>query len=160
MLMKFRHFYLAILWLSLLHWNKVELHSPKDAICYFWLKLAQWFWRKKIFWKLSVYIYHFPIISPCERVWPLIWRNCAQEWFVPSLVKLAQWLWRIRGKLTSLQIDKQTDDGRSEKYTWAFSSYKLNFKQKYYKNCTLKDKYPSFKFTYCAMAMNHCNMIL
>ena len=46
--------------------------------------------------------------------------------------------------VTSLQTNKLTDDGRSEKYTWAFSSYKLNFKQKYYKNCTLKDKYPSF----------------
>ena len=32
-----------------LHWNKLESPSPKDALCQVWLKLAQWFWRRR--WK-------------------------------------------------------------------------------------------------------------
>ena len=30
-----------------LHLNKLESHSPKDALCQVWLKLAQWFWRRR-----------------------------------------------------------------------------------------------------------------
>ena len=26
--------------------NKLESPSPKDALCYVWLKLAPWFWRR------------------------------------------------------------------------------------------------------------------
>ena len=29
--------------------NKLESPSPKDALCQVWLKLAQWFWRRR--WK-------------------------------------------------------------------------------------------------------------
>ena len=32
-----------------LHLNKLESPSPKDAVCQVWLKLAQWFWRRR--WK-------------------------------------------------------------------------------------------------------------
>ena len=32
-----------------LHLNKPESPSPKDALCQVWLKLAQWFWRRR--WK-------------------------------------------------------------------------------------------------------------
>ena len=32
-----------------LHYNKLEFPSPKDASCQVWLKLTQWFWRRK--WK-------------------------------------------------------------------------------------------------------------
>ena len=32
-----------------LHLNKIESPSPKDALCPVWLKLAQWFWRRR--WK-------------------------------------------------------------------------------------------------------------
>ena len=30
-----------------LHLNKLESPLPKDALCQVWLKLAQWFWRRK-----------------------------------------------------------------------------------------------------------------
>ena len=30
-----------------LHMNKLESHSPKDTLCQVWLKLAQWFWRRR-----------------------------------------------------------------------------------------------------------------
>ena len=32
-----------------LHLNKLEFLSPKDALCQVWLKLVQWFWRRR--WK-------------------------------------------------------------------------------------------------------------
>ena len=32
-----------------LHLNKLESPSPKNALCQVWLKLAQWFWRRR--WK-------------------------------------------------------------------------------------------------------------
>ena len=30
-----------------LHLDKLESLSPKNALCQFWLKLAQWFWRRR-----------------------------------------------------------------------------------------------------------------
>ena len=30
-----------------LHLKKLESPSPKDALCQVWLKLAQWFWRRR-----------------------------------------------------------------------------------------------------------------
>ena len=32
-----------------LHLNKLESPSPKNALCLVWLKLAQWFWRRRFF---------------------------------------------------------------------------------------------------------------
>ena len=45
--MYFHHF-VIISHLALLL-NKLESPSPKDALCQVWLKLAQWFWRRR--WK-------------------------------------------------------------------------------------------------------------
>jgi hypothetical protein len=30
-----------------LYLNKLESPLPKDDLCQFWLKLAQWFWRRR-----------------------------------------------------------------------------------------------------------------
>ena len=37
-----------------LHLNKLESPSPRDTLCHVWLKLAQWFWRKR--WKCEMFI--------------------------------------------------------------------------------------------------------
>ena len=37
------------------HLNKLESSSPKDALCQVWLKLAQWFWRKRFFNFINVF---------------------------------------------------------------------------------------------------------
>ena len=34
-----------------LHLNKLEFPLPKNALCQVWLKLAQWFWRRRRNWK-------------------------------------------------------------------------------------------------------------
>ena len=42
-------------WLAL-HLNTLEFPSPNDALCQVWLKLAQWFWRRRTkseFWSSS-----------------------------------------------------------------------------------------------------------
>ena len=52
----------------------LHLPSPKDALCQVWLKLAQWFWRRR-FYISSMYFHHFVIISPWKRARPFIWRN-------------------------------------------------------------------------------------
>ena len=47
-----------------LHWNKHQSPLPKDALCQVWLKLAQWFWRRRIFLILSMYLCYCVIICP------------------------------------------------------------------------------------------------
>ena len=38
-----------------LHLNKLESHSPKEVLCQVWLKLAQWFWRRRFFNFVNVF---------------------------------------------------------------------------------------------------------
>ena len=38
-----------------LHLNKLELPSPKDALCQVWLKLPQWFWGGRFFKFVNVF---------------------------------------------------------------------------------------------------------
>ena len=52
-----------------LHLIKFESPSPKDALCQVWLKLAQWFWIRRSYFR------YFIIISPWKRVGPFIWTN-------------------------------------------------------------------------------------
>ena len=81
-----------------------------DALCQVWLKYAQWFWKRRIFLKLSIYFHYFVIISTLKRAGPLIWiklnslqlsplwkgrgpllkkkMNSLQGWFVLSLVEI------------------------------------------------------------------------
>ena len=35
--------------------NKLESPSPKDALCQVWLKLAQWFWRRRLLIFINVF---------------------------------------------------------------------------------------------------------
>ena len=41
--------------LLVLHLNKLESPSPKDALCQVWLKLNQWFWRRSFFNFVNVF---------------------------------------------------------------------------------------------------------
>ena len=42
---------------------KLELSSPKDALCQDWLKLAQWFWRRRFLKVVNVFLL-FPNYLP------------------------------------------------------------------------------------------------
>ena len=47
-----------------LKFNKLEFPLPKDALCQVWLKLAQWFWRRRCLNFVNVYLllhYYLPL---------------------------------------------------------------------------------------------------
>ena len=71
----------------------LPLLSLKDALCQVWLKLAQWFWGKKIFFFiLSMSFRYFLIVSPLKRARSFIWTNLN-----PLHPRMhAQWFWRRR----------------------------------------------------------------
>ena len=63
---------------GVLHLNKLESPSPGDNLCQVWLKLTQWFWRRRF----RQCIFHYFVISPSPK------DALCQGW-----LKLAQWFW-------------------------------------------------------------------
>ena len=49
-----------------LHFQKLEFPLPKDALCQVWLKLAQWFWRRR-FLNFIIYFSLFRNYHPPEK---------------------------------------------------------------------------------------------
>ena len=92
--------------------------KPKDALCQLWLKLALWFWRRRVLKFDNVF-------SPLgkgrghsvEQTWIPISQGC----FVPNLVEIGPVV--LEKKMKMLKVNKQTTDNRrSEKLAWVFSS--------------------------------------
>ena len=54
--------------------NKLESPSPKDALCQVWLKLAQWFWRRRFLNFVNVFSL-FRYYLPLEKDGPFMWTN-------------------------------------------------------------------------------------
>ena len=81
----------------LLYLNKLKSPSPKDALHQIWLKLAQWFQRKKVFNFINVFLLFGNFLSlerggahhlnKLESSSPK--HALCQVW-----LKLAQWFWR------------------------------------------------------------------
>ena len=59
---------------STLYLNKLESTSSKNALCQFWLNLANWFWWRRFLNFVHVFRY-FVIISPWRRTRLFIWTN-------------------------------------------------------------------------------------
>ena len=84
-----------------LHMIKVESPSPKDALCQVWLKLAQWFWRRRSLNYVNVFsLFRNYLLLETGRALhlnklesPLPKDALCQVW-----LKLAQWFWRRRWK--------------------------------------------------------------
>ena len=94
-----------------LYLNKLESPSPKDALCQVWLKLAQWFWRRRFLNFVNVFHY-FVIISPCKRAGLFIWTNWIpfiQRCFVPTLVENGQVVLEKKMKMWKVY---DNDDGK------------------------------------------------
>ena len=53
-----------------LHLNKIEVPSPKDALCQVWLKLTDWFWRRRFLNFVNVFSL-FRNYPPWKMVGPL-----------------------------------------------------------------------------------------
>ena len=58
--------YLPLEKVSALHLNKFKSLSPNDALCQVWLKLAQWFWRRRFLNFVNV-ISRIPYYLPLEK---------------------------------------------------------------------------------------------
>ena len=93
------HNYLPLEKGKVLHLNKLESPLPKDALCQVWLKLAQWFWRRRFFNCINVFSL-FCNYLPLEKGGalhlyklesPLPKDALCQVW-----LKLDQWFWRRR----------------------------------------------------------------
>jgi hypothetical protein len=57
------HYYLPLEKGYPLHLNKIESPLPKNDLCQVWLKLAQWFWRRRFFYFLQC-IFTLSLLSP------------------------------------------------------------------------------------------------
>ena len=52
-----------------LHLNELESPSSKDALCQGWMKLAMWFWRRRIlniFNTILLFSYYLPLEKGVE----------------------------------------------------------------------------------------------
>ena len=58
-----------------LHLNKLESPSHKDALCQVCLKLAQRLWRWRFFLISSMHFRYFVVISPWKKAGAFIWTN-------------------------------------------------------------------------------------
>ena len=96
--------------------NKLEFPSSKNAVWQDWLKLDQWFWRRRFFKVFNVF-YYFTIISPLRRAWSFIWKNL--NFFYPSMTCAkfgSNWLSgsgeedeNVKSLHTDIRTDGQTD---------------------------------------------------
>ena len=127
-----------------LHLNKLESPSPKDALWQVWLKMAKWFWRRRFLDFVNVFSLFRNYLS-LEKGGALhlnkLESPSPKDALCQVWLKLAQCFWRKRWKcekFTDTQTDRQTDrrtdrrtdrqttdDRWSEKLTWAFSSGEL-----------------------------------
>ena len=84
---------------GVLHLNKLESPSPKDALCQVWLKLAQWFWRRRFLNFVNVFRYLCNYL-PLEKGGALhlnkIEFQSPKDVLCQVWLKLAQWFWRRR----------------------------------------------------------------
>ena len=120
--------------------KKLESPSSKNALYQDWLKLAQWFWRRRFFNFFNVFLC-FRNYLPLEKCGVLhlnkLESPSPRDTLCQVWLKLAQWFWRRRWKcekFTDRQTDGPTDDGRqvirkahlSFQLRWAKKKYSIN----------------------------------
>ena len=88
------------------HLNKHESSSPKDALCQVWLKLAQWFWRRRFLNFVNV-LSLFRSYLPLEKGGAFHLNkddsSSPKDALCQVWLKLAQWFWR-RGFLNFVNV--------------------------------------------------------
>ena len=82
-----------------LHLNKLESPSPKDALCQVWLQMAHWFWRRRFFNFVNVFSLLCNYL-PLEKGRALHLNKfespSSKDALCKVWLKLAQWVWRRR----------------------------------------------------------------
>ena len=118
--------------------HKLEFLSPKDALWQVWLKLTQWFLRRRFLNFVNVFHYFIiTSISPLKRAWPFIWTNFKSLHPRMLCAKLS-WNWsasrekdeNMKRLQTDGQTDRRTDNRRPKKLTWALSSVEIKHQKK------------------------------
>ena len=116
----------------------IPLHL--EMLCADWLKLAQWFSKRRFLNLLSKYFHHFVIISLWKKAGPFIWTNlnrryprmlCARfDWTWPSgsgeedeIMKSLRRRWRRQQRPRRKRTMGKFFD--QEKLTWTFGSGEL-----------------------------------
>ena len=114
-----------------LHLNKPESPLPKDALCQVWLKLDQWFWRRRFFNFVNVFSL-FRNYPPLEKGGALHLNKLESPSPKDALCQVSLKLEEDENvknfidRRTDRQTDRPTTDDRwLEKLTWAFSSGEL-----------------------------------
>ena len=71
--------------------QNLESLSPKNALCQVWLKLTQWFCRRRFLYFVnvfSIFRYYLPLEKGHVPSFEQTWIPITQECFVPSLVEI------------------------------------------------------------------------
>jgi hypothetical protein len=101
-----------------LYLNKLESSLPKDNLYQVWLNYAQWFWRRRFFFKNSIF-FLFRYYLPLEKGDPFHLNKLesppSKDDLCQVWLKLAQWFWRRSRKCKSLQTDRRTDRRTTDK---------------------------------------------
>ena len=119
------NYYLPLEMDMALHLNKFKFPSPKDALCQVWLKLAQWFLRRRFLKFVNVFLLF--LLSPLGEVrspsFEETWIPFTQGYFVPSF----RWNWPSGSweedeNVKSLQTDGLTTDNSDQKSSLELSA--------------------------------------
>ena len=106
------------------HWNKIESPSPKDVLCYFWLKLAQWFWWRRFFNFVNLFSL-FRYYLPLEKGGPFtLHLNKLEVCFVPSLVEIGPVILQKKTKLWKVYEDKDGQRTNCDKESYQIKTEK------------------------------------
>ena len=84
-----------------LHLNKLESPSPKDALCQVWLNLVQWFWRRRYLNFVNVFLLflnYFPLDKGGALQLNKLQSPSPKDALCQVWLRLAQWFWRRKMK--------------------------------------------------------------
>ena len=111
-----------------LYLNKNESHSPKDALCQVWLKLAQWFWRRFFHFVnvFSVFRNYLPLEKGRALHLNKTQSPSPKDALCQVWLKLALWFWRRRFFLISSMYFGYFINISPWKRAWPFIWTKLN----------------------------------
>ena len=106
-------YYLSLEKGGVLHLNKLEFPSPKNALCQVWLKLAQWLWRRSLNFVNIFSLFHnyLPLKMGVALHLNKLESPSSEDALCQFYFKLVLWFWRRRWKCEKF-TERHTDGGR------------------------------------------------